>query len=251
MIFYFSATGNSKDVAVRLAIATDDKLMSMTDSLKQGTFDFPLEDDENLGFVTPVYHWGLPTVVVDFMKRLTLPASKRLYTYHVLTFGTTTGQAHRMMARSLQEKGYSLDGRFNVVTVDTWTPMFDLTDKEKIKRTLERADKQIDVVTRQISAKVAGDFDNRKVPFAQLYYRTYGKQSETRRFTVDGTCIGCGLCARQCPADAIEMRAGTPVWVKEHCAICLGCLHRCPKFAIQFGKRTRGHGQYVNPNVQL
>ena len=47
------------------------------------------------------------------------------------------------------------------------------------------------------------------------------------------------------------MRERKPVWVKEKCALCLGCLHRCPKFAIQYGKRTQRHGQYTNPNVTL
>ena len=33
--------------------------------------------------------------------------------------------------------------------------------------------------------------------------------------------------------------------------MCLGCLHRCPKFAIQYGRNTKKHGQYTNPNVKL
>jgi NAD-dependent dihydropyrimidine dehydrogenase PreA subunit len=42
-----------------------------------------------------------------------------------------------------------------------------------------------------------------------------------------------------------------PVWVKEKCVMCLGCLHRCPRFAIQYGSRTKNHGQYTNPNVKV
>ena len=34
------------------------------------------------------------------------------------------------------------------------------------------------------------------------------------------------------------MEGNKPVWVKERCAMCLRCLHRCPKFAIQYGKST-------------
>ena len=47
------------------------------------------------------------------------------------------------------------------------------------------------------------------------------------------------------------MKAGRPVWVKEKCVMCLGCLHRCPRFAIQYENRTQKHGQYTNPKAQV
>ena len=65
----------------------------------------------------------------------------------------------------------------------------------------------------------------------------------------EDVCIGCGLCAKNCPEQAIRIQAGKPVWVKEKCAACLGCLHRCPKFAIQYGEKTKHHGQYLHPAV--
>lgn len=55
----------------------------------------------------------------------------------------------------------------------------------------------------------------------------------------------------KCPVQAIEMKAGRPVWVKEKCVMCLGCLHRCPRFAIQYENRTQKHGQYTNPKAQV
>lgn len=65
-------------------------------------------------------------------------------------------------------------------------------------------------------------------------------------------CVGCGLCARKCPAHAIEMKNNRPVWVKKKCIMCLGCLHRCPAFAIQYGSgKTRKHGQYLNPHTKV
>ena len=47
------------------------------------------------------------------------------------------------------------------------------------------------------------------------------------------------------------MKNKRPIWVKEKCVMCLGCLHRCPKFAIEYGKNTTKHGQYTNPNVKV
>ena len=73
----------------------------------------------------------------------------------------------------------------------------------------------------------------------------------TSHLHVEDSCIGCGLCAKKCPVQAIEMQNGKPVWVKEKCVMCLGCLHRCPKFAIQYGKNTKKHGQYLHPKGKL
>lgn len=250
MIFYFSATGNCKYVATRLAAATGDTAISIADCLRQGTFTFIAANNSRIGFVTPVYFWGLPTPVTDFIARLRM-AHTGQYVYHVLTFGTTTGQAHRMMAKALRAKGMPLDAKFAVQMVDTWTPVFNLTDTEKNLRILARAEPQIDTVAAQIAAGTAGDFGRRRIPLAQLYYATYPRQAQTNKFTVDDTCIGCGLCQRQCPTAAIQMKNGRPAWTQPHCAACLGCLHRCPAFAIQFGPHTRGHGQYTNPNIKL
>lgn len=255
MIFYFSATGNSKYVALKIAAETKEEPLAITGCIKNQEFTFEVKGNEKIGFVTPTYFWGLPSIVCEFFERLELqlPDSCHPYIYHVATFGTTTGQVNYMVNELLGKKGLSLSGRFSVQMPDTWTPVFDLTDGEKIKKINQRAEKQIAETARKIKGEMVGDFSRRKAPLAavKLFYLVYEKQRETRHFTVEDSCIGCGLCAKKCPAAAIEIQGGRPVWVKEKCTLCLGCLHRCPTFAIQYGKRTKKHGQYINPNVKI
>ena len=31
------------------------------------------------------------------------------------------------------------------------------------------------------------------------------------------------------------------------CTSCLACYHVCPKHAVQYGRRTKRKGQYLNP----
>ena len=81
-----------------------------------------------------------------------------------------------------------------------------------------------------------------------VYPGFYKTLSKTSHLHVEDTCIGCGLCAKNCPVNAIEMKDGKPAWVKKNCAMCLSCLHRCPKFAIQYDDKTKDHGQYLHPD---
>jgi ferredoxin len=219
--------------------------------MKSGTLDFNVNGNENIGFVTPVYFWGLPSFVIDFLDKVNINATAENYIYHVLTCGTTTGQAHRMMNKHLKRNRLSLGGKFIVQTIDTWTPMFDLTDKNKNQAILDKVDKQIEKITEYVTARTHGDFNNRKTPFALVVYTFYNSIRKTKKFKVENSCNGCGLCEKQCPVEAINVQNKKPVWVKDKCTLCLGCLHRCPKFSIQYGKNTKKHGQYVNPYIKL
>lgn len=253
MIFYFSATGNSKYVTTRLAQATNDTAVSITECLKKRILTFDIKENERIGFVTPTYNWGLPIVVIDFLEQMNLKMTGKHYVYHVLTYGTSTGQAHDMMSKYLVKKQISLDGKFNIRMVDTWTPIFNLSDKEKNKRVTDAAEGLIAEVSNKVKMQLGGDFNHSKLPrmISAIGYSQYSNGRKTRKFKVEDSCIGCNLCAKICPVGAIEMQDDKPVWIKNQCTLCLGCLHRCPKFAIQYGKHTKKHGQFVNPNVKF
>lgn len=250
MIFYFSATGNSRYVAQRVAAMTGEDVVSIAECVKEQRFRFAA-DGCPIGIVSPAYAWGLPSIVRDFLRQLSLDG-KPSYLWYAATYGSTPGQPGRFANKIMAEKGLAFDAYFGVKMPDTWTPIFDLSDKEKVDRINQDAEREIDFLVEGVESQATGDFMRRKVPAfaAKLFYALeYDSMRKTSHFVVEDSCVGCGLCARKCPVSAIEIRDTKPVWVKERCVMCLACLHHCPKFSIQYGSRTKRHGQYVHPNI--
>lgn len=100
-----------------------------------------------------------------------------------------------------------------------------------------------------------GDFNDVKGSFAKLntalLYPIYEKFGGRKtKFSASDDCVNCGLCESICPVSAIKIENGKPVWTKEKCDMCLGCLSRCPKNAISI-KKSLKNGRYVNPRVKF
>ena len=246
MILYFSATGNCKYVAARLAEAEGQEALSIADCIRQGRFAFA---DEAIGVVSPTYDWGLPSIVREFLTRASFQTA---YLYFVATCGTTPGAVGAMANRAI--RGREIDAYYCVRMPDTWTPIFDLSTPEKVAKYTRNTEAEIDRALRGVRARRVVRRMSPRTPaiFTDLIAGPiYERVRRTKHLHVEDGCVGCGLCARKCPVQAIEMRNGRPVWVREKCVMCLGCLHRCPKFAIQYGRRTQKHGQYVNPHVKV
>lgn len=245
MIIYFTSTRNCEFVAQRLADATNDKIVSMTTALDE----IKLKDGENLGFVTPTYYWGLPSYVDDFMNRIKLIGAENSYIYYIATYGTTCGQTGTFMKQHLESKNLKISSYYSVKMPDDWTPVFNLSNKEKVANINQNEIPQIEEIIKHVISHDKDDFMKAKAPMfaVKVWKPNYEKDRRTSHLHVEDSCIGCGICAKNCPVQAIQMKDKKPVWVKEQCVMCLKCLHHCPKFAIQYANRTQKHGQYVHP----
>lgn len=248
MIFYFSATGNSRQVAKSLAARTDETLIDIVECITNNNYQFNVAPNERIGFVTPTYFWGLPCLVADFINALQIDGYNHQYTYIVTTFGSFCGGAPQHLKRLLRPKNINLEASFSIRMVDVWTPIFDLSDKAKNEQKTEAAQPKIAEVCDLVVNCQKGNFLKWPLPdfICRISYLFYNYSRKTSNFYVEEQCNGCGLCEKKCPLGAIAIKNGKPTWVKDKCAICLGCLHRCPKFAIQYGHFTKKHGQFVN-----
>ena len=119
MILYFSATGNCKYVAARLAEADGQEVLSIVDCIREKRFAF---EDETIGVISPAYDWGLPSIVKEFLEQAAFRTS---YLYFAATYGTTPGAIGAMAKEVIRGRG--IDAYYAVQMPDTWTPTFDLS----------------------------------------------------------------------------------------------------------------------------
>ena len=75
-------------------------------------------------------------------------------------------------------------------------------------------------------------------PIFPIVYLLIGKLYMAKVMFSNNRCVGCGLCAKFCPNQAIEMKfvgkKKRPFWTY-HCEVCLRCMGYCSKKAVEAG----------------
>ncbi len=236
MIFYFSGTGNSKWVADKIAEKICDKAYDISE-----LNDIPkLSYEKQIGFVFPIYAWGVPEPMNLFIKKL---KKTNLFTFAVCTCGANAGLALKKLSSI-----YHLDSSYSVIMPNNYIIGSELEKKSIILKKLKNAQNDIDKISQNIIEQKNGYFVKEgmfpiiKSTFINKGFNKFARS--TNHFYVNKEkCNGCGLCATMCPIHTIEMHNGKPTW-NDKCYRCLRCINKCPQVAIQYGKKTAKRGRY-------
>lgn len=248
MIVSFSGTGNSRDVALRLADRLGDQVTTidraLLDSIAHGE-TIGLGKENRVIWVFPIYAWGLPRVVEKVM------ASARFETdavagptlhWMVCTCGDDIGLAHRLWRKAMAARGFKAAGAFSVAMPNTYVflPGFDLDSPEVANAKREAMPARTDhiaAVIRTCSPTAPDEVTEGGAPWIKshilrpLFNRFL---TSPRGFRVDRErCTGCGTCVRSCPLANINLVDRKPVWADD-CTFCTACYHRCPEHAISW-----------------
>lgn len=245
MIYYFSATGNSLYTAERLSEMLGMEAIPIAKMMKDED-PIPITDG-TLGIVAPIYLFGMPTIVVDFIKKLKVQGQVKAFT--VFTYGGRHGDASRSCKDELAKVGIQVTHSFEIRMPDNYVPKYKVPSRESQEIILEAADRSIERIPELLKKNTHED--RTKVPlFSSYRYRSYIGGRDTKDFKVAKEKCGdnCEICAKACPLGGIDLSGGMPTWKFDKCVMCLSCLHRCPTSAINIRKSEK-NGRYLNPNV--
>jgi ferredoxin/flavodoxin len=251
VIYYFSGTGNSLKVAKEIAAGLGDaEMVPVREAVKKDT----AADAARIGFVFPVYMWGVPSIVVDFVKKHKNLKGK--YVFSVVTYGGSPGATNVQLKKLIQRSGGSLSAGFAVHMPGNYVPLYAARPLKTQVKLFEKAKTKIADIVAKIKINESGILEKNNllvnlllsgVVYSISMPRIHGMDN---KFYAQDTCTSCGICRKICPVDNISIDNKKPVW-KHKCEQCMACIQWCPVTAIQYGKGTVGRPRYRHPDIKV
>lgn len=260
MILYFSATGNSLAIARQLAERLNERLMLLTEAVKQD-----LTGEKRIGLVFPTYDFNLPPAMPEMVARLKL--SPQSYVFTVITCGSMAGNCVWVLRRLLRKKGIELAYSHKVSMPDNSALAFGRNPNKQLGK-YERVPARMEQIIRELQAESH-----------TLHYSWFGLLSwllgrpAVERGMIHylgpkvnaDKCNGCGTCVRVCPMENIQLvesikakdrpsdsKNAQVAVTGDHCTVCLACVHACAQQAISTnGKVTLKERQYRHQQIKL
>lgn len=244
-IFYFSGTGNTKWVTEQLAEALNTQgeclvqLIAIEHYLKHSA-DYTLPANGLVGIAYPIYGFGTPRIVTEFAEKLIDVVDHPQQIFLLKTaadYIAVNHYASLKLIKRLKQKGHEVFYDRIIAMGSNFMESYDqafikqLADAA-VSKTTHMATELLNHTPRHYAPPTWGTGIAHAAHFGEsvLFSPYFGKSLKA-----NPDCNGCGKCARQCPADNIQMQGQVPQFGKQ-CLICMRCIYGCPTKAI-YSKR--------------
>jgi Pyruvate/2-oxoacid:ferredoxin oxidoreductase delta subunit len=246
-IFYFSGTGNSKNVASWMASASAlyNLKYSIHNIAETDINSLQIPDGTVILFVSPVHGFNYPPVMLKFISRFPKGKNKVILmdTRAGMLIGNfnlpgLSGATFLLSSLILKLKGYSISGIKSIDLPSNWMSLHPGLNAHTVKVLHEKNKKRVfDFAETIFSGKKSYipwyEFliDLIISPIAIGYYFA-GRFMFAKSFYTSRDCNDCDLCIRNCPVKAIIKIDNRPFWTFR-CESCMRCMSNCPKKSIE------------------
>jgi ferredoxin len=254
LLIYFSGTGNTDYVAHYLAHRIEREPIEIEVRSIEWQPAEAVTGFDLLAVGFPVYAADSPEFVQAYLTRL--PPGEGRGAFVFCTKGAYAGSAVQRNLWRLAGRGYVPLGGGSVLMPGTDGLSMVARDSWMARKALEKDYdhlKDADRLAEEMASTLQELLDGRSVEALRrpLPRRSIGALSDgawaavykasegycRARLHADERCDGCGLCARVCPVDNVELQDNRPNFA-DRCVLCLRCLHACPQEAIQIARFT-------------
>lgn len=248
-LFFFSGTGNARNVATWLAEAwrAHGRDAEVADIARTDPAAIALDPGDEVGIASPTHGFNYPPITLGFVFAFPrAPARNRAFIVNtragVRLLGVCipglSGAAQFLAALVLLAKGYRIVGMRPIDLPSNWISLHPGLRQESVRALQERCA----AITRRFAERLLdGRRDLRALwdlpqdlliaPVAVGYYLA-GRFFFAKSFVASRDCDGCGACIRACPTRALRLVDGRPFWTWR-CESCMKCMNLCPRRAIE------------------
>lgn len=254
-LIFFSSTGNGlslvRHLGEELKSASEGvEVLSIADLLEEENIEI---NASRVGLVFPVYCFGLPSLVIKFLKRVQFIGHP--YIFGIIHCASMVGCASYQLRKELKDRGYHVSLVKTIKMPANYTPLHGAESNSRQEKKFVQA--------KTVIQRLALDVQhNRKISGVTIFFFINGLMAKMQpwvmkwvahkenQFFVNDTCTACGDCIRVCPVGNLRLSNGKIHW-QGHCEHCMACLQWCPVEAIQFTKVTQKRKRYHHPEISL
>lgn len=254
-IFYFSGTGNAKQIALwfsEFAVIKDIDCQAFNiakiDIDKIETFS----SDTLIVIISPIHGFNFPKITLNFIERFPkgINSIVLMNTRAGMKIGRfvtpgLTGIAFLLSTLMLKNKGYKIVGQIPFDMPSNWISIHPALNENAVKFLHKKNYYRVEKHSKRIFSGKSDFLSNRDLfqdilisPVSIAYYLA-GRFAFAKSFYASFGCDNCGLCVKQCPVKAIKTINARPYWTFK-CESCMKCMNSCPQKAIE-----TAHGLFV------